>query len=100
VAPAGLRTDVPVKRVHIYISGIVQGVSFRYYTLQEAMRSGATGWVRNLPDGRVEAVIEGDDAVIDRMLAWCGEGPRGGHVDHVEVLPETPTGEFQGFRIR
>jgi len=92
--------DAPVKRVHVYISGIVQGVSFRYYTLQQAIRSGATGWVRNLPDGRVEAVIEGSDAAVDHMLAWCREGPRGGHVDHVEVLPETATGEFQGFRIR
>jgi acylphosphatase len=92
--------DATVKRVHVYISGIVQGVSFRYYTLQEAIRSGATGWVCNLPDGRVEAVIEGDEAAIDRMLAWCREGPRGGHVDRAEVLPEAATGEFQGFRIR
>ena len=47
----------PEKRVHVYISGIVQGVSFRYYTMQEAIRSVETGWVRNLPDGRVEAVF-------------------------------------------
>ncbi len=90
----------PEKRVHVYIGGIVQGVSFRYYTLLEALRAGATGWVRNLPDGRVEAVIEGEEATIDQMLAWCREGPRGGQVDHVDVLPETATGEFQGFRIR
>ena len=89
-----------IQRVHVYISGIVQGVSFRYYTLQEAMRAGVTGWVRNLPDGRVEAVIEGPDAPVERLLAWCREGPRGARVEHVEVLPETPTGEFQGFRIR
>ena len=89
-----------IQRVHVYISGIVQGVSFRYYTLQEAMRAGVTGWARNVPDGRVEAVIEGEEAAVDRMLAWCREGPRAARVDHVEVLPETPTGEFQGFRIR
>jgi len=88
------------KRVHVHVSGIVQGVSFRYYALQEALRAGVTGWVRNLPDGRVEAVIEGDEAAVDRMLAWCREGPRSARVDQLEILPETPTGEFQGFRIR
>jgi acylphosphatase len=89
-----------IQRVHIYISGIVQGVSFRYYTLQEANRAGVTGWVRNLPDGRVEAVIEGDDAAVERLLAWCRQGPRGAHVEHVEVLPETATGDYRAFRIR
>jgi len=88
------------KRVHIYVTGIVQGVSFRYYTLQQAVRCGVSGWVRNLPDGRVEAVAEGDEAGVDRFVEWCQEGPRSARVDHVEVLPETPTGEFQGFRIR
>ena len=91
---------MPTKRAHVYISGIVQGVSFRYYMLQEATRSGAVGWVRNLPDGRVEAVIEGDEAAVDRMLGWCREGPRGARVERVEILPETATGEYQGFRIR
>jgi acylphosphatase len=88
------------KRVHIYVTGIVQGVSFRYYTMQEAQRAGVTGWVCNRPDGRVEAVIEGDEAAVERMLAWCREGPRSARVDQLEILPETPTGEFQGFRIR
>jgi acylphosphatase len=91
---------MPEKRVHILVTGIVQGVSFRYYTLQEAMRCGVVGWVRNLPDGRVEAVIEGDEPAVDRMLAWCRDGPRSARVDQLEILPETPTGEFQGFRIR
>jgi acylphosphatase len=88
------------KRAHIYVTGIVQGVSFRYYTLQEAVRCGVTGWVRNIPDGRVEAVVEGNDAAVEHLVAWCRQGPRGARVEHVEVLPETPTGEFQGFRIR
>jgi acylphosphatase len=92
--------EMAEKRVHILVTGIVQGVSFRYYTLQEAMRCGVTGWVRNLPDGRVEAVFEGDEAAVDRMLAWCAIGPRSARVDHLESLPETSTGEFQGFRIR
>jgi acylphosphatase len=88
------------KRVHVYVTGTVQGVSFRYYTLQEATRAGATGWVRNLPDGRVEAVFEGSEAAVERVVAWCRQGPRGARVEQVEILPETPTGEFQGFRIR
>jgi acylphosphatase len=89
-----------VKRVHLLVTGIVQGVSFRYYTLQQAVRCGVSGWVRNLPDGRVEAVAEGDEAGVDRLIEWCREGPRSARVEQVEVLPETPTGEFQGFRIR
>lgn len=88
------------KRVHIFVTGLVQGVSFRYYTRQEAVRCGVSGWVRNLPDGRVEAVAEGDEAGVDRWTGWCREGPRSARVEQVEVLPETPTGEFQGFRIR
>jgi len=48
----------------------------------------------------VEAVAEGDEAGVDRFVEWCQEGPRSARVDHVEVLPETPTGEFQGFSIR
>jgi acylphosphatase len=88
------------KRVHLYVTGIVQGVSFRYYTLQQAVRCGVSGWVRNLPDGRVEAVAEGEEAGVERLIAWCREGPRSARVEHVEVLSEKPTGEFQGFRIR
>jgi len=88
------------KRVHIYVTGMVQGVSFRYYTQQQAGRCGVGGWVRNLSDGRVEAVAEGEEDGVDRLIEWCHEGPRSARVDHVEVLPETPTGEFQGFRIR
>jgi acylphosphatase len=75
-------------------------VSFRYYTLQQAVRCGVSGWVRNLPDGRVEAVAEGDEAGVDRLIEWCREGPRSARVEHVEVVPETPMSEFQGFRIR
>ena len=82
------------------VNGRVQGVGFRYFVVREAQSLGLAGWVRNLPDGRVEAVIEGADAAVERLLAWCRQGPRGARVEHVEELPETPTGEFQGFRIR
>ncbi len=85
---------------HVYISGMVQGVSFRYYTMQAATHLGVCGWVRNLPDGRVEAVFEGEQEDVDRIVAWCQEGPRSAHVEHVEVLPQTYTGEFNSLRIR
>lgn len=85
---------------HVFVSGMVQGVSFRYYTMQAAAHLGVTGWVRNLPDGRVEAVFEGEQEDLDRMLAWCHEGPRSARVEHVEVLPQAWTGEFESFRIR
>lgn len=85
---------------HVLVSGMVQGVSFRYYTMQAAAHLRITGWVRNLPDGRVEAVFEGEQEDLDRMLAWCREGPRSARVEHVEILPQAWTGEFGSFRIR
>jgi acylphosphatase len=85
---------------HVLVSGMVQGVSFRYYTMQAANHLGITGWVRNLADGRVEAVFEGEAEEIDRMLAWCREGPRSARVEHVEVLPQAFSGEYDSFRIR
>ncbi len=85
---------------HVYVSGMVQGVSFRYYTMQAAAHLSITGWVRNLPDGRVEAFFEGEQEDLDRMLAWCREGPRSARVEHVEILPQAWTGEFESFRIR
>lgn len=85
---------------HVFVSGMVQGVSFRYYTMQAAGHLGVTGWVRNLPDGRVEAVFEGEQDALDRMLAWCHDGPRSARVEHVEILPQSWTGEFESFRIR
>ncbi len=85
---------------HVYVSGMVQGVSFRYYTMQAAAHLSITGWVRNLPDGRVEAVFEGEQEDLDRMLAWCREGPRSARVEQVEILPQAWTGEFESFRIR
>ncbi len=62
-------------RVHVVIEGRVQGVFFRASTRDEARARGLTGWARNLPDGRVEAVFEGDKRVVENMLAWCHKGP-------------------------
>ncbi|NPB09948.1 MAG: acylphosphatase [Thermodesulfobacteria bacterium] len=88
------------KRVHVYISGRVQGVWFRAYTKEQADRLGITGWVRNLPDGRVEAVFEGDEDKIEEMIRWCHVGSPQAKVTHVEVIEEPYRGEFESFEIR
>lgn len=88
------------KRVRVQISGRVQGVFFRASTQDAAQREGVTGWVRNLPDGRVEAVFEGDSDRVDRVVAWCHEGNRLSRVDDVSVREEPFQGEFNQFDIR
>ncbi len=87
------------KRVHVWIEGRVQGVFFRAFTRDTAIAEGVTGWVRNMPDGRVEAVFEGDTDRVDRMVKWCFEGSPYSRVDHVEVREETYHGEFDQFAI-
>lgn len=89
-----------MKRVHVFISGKVQGVWFRSYTEAEAKKLGVKGWVRNLPDGRVEAVFEGEDEAVDKMVAWCYKGSPYSKVEDVEVIEEPYKGEFTDFRIR
>jgi acylphosphatase len=89
-----------MRRVHVTISGRVQGVFFRARTEQTAVSMNLKGWVRNLQNGAVEAVFEGKEENIERMLAWCREGPRLAKVEHVDVIDETYTGEFERFSIR
>ena len=89
-----------MKRIHVYISGLVQGVFFRARTHREATRLGLVGWVRNCPDGRVEAVFEGAEGKIREMLDWCRRGPKYARVDHVEVIEEPWTGAFRDFTVR
>lgn len=84
--------------VRVFVSGRVQGVSYRYYTRLEADKVGAMGWVRNLPDGRVEAWFEGTAAQVEAMVKWCGEGSRMARVDKVVTEPETPEG-YTSFEI-
>ena len=87
-------------RKRVLISGRVQGVNFRAYTRRAARQTDVYGWVRNLPDGRVEAVFEGDEEKVKSMLAWCQKGSPYGKVDDVVVLSEPATGEFTDFEIR
>ena len=75
--------------LHLLISGRVQGVGFRWSMCEAALQHGARGWVRNRRDGRVEAVVDGDDAVVAAMLRWAQRGPRMARVDHVETRPAT-----------
>jgi len=88
------------QRVWLRIKGRVQGVGFRYATVDEAMRLGLTGWVRNTPDGDVELVAEGDSESIRRIITWSHAGPPGALVVDVDqqILPYA--GEFDAFRIR
>ena len=86
-------------RARILVSGQVQGVGFRDSTRQVAERLHLGGWVRNLGDGRVEAVFEGPAAEVARAVAWCHDGPPGAHVAGVEVDRQAPLGETT-FRVR
>ncbi len=92
--------EKPAVRAHVFVSGRVQGVNFRYYTQRKAQELGLTGWVRNLWDGRVEAIFEGDEQAVRRAVDWCHGGPPSAWVEDVEVAYEPPTGEFGGFRVR
>ncbi len=87
-------------RVHVFVSGFVQGIFFRYETRKMAYRRNVTGWVRNLSDGRVEAVFEGEKRDVDEMIAFCRRGPEGAVIKDVEISWEEPTGEFRDFQIR
>lgn len=86
-------------RAHVLITGMVQGVFFRAYTRDEARARGLTGWVRNLPDGRVEAVFEGDRQILDGMLTWCHKGPPYAYVKEVQVNWQPYQGDFKDFRV-
>ena len=88
------------RRAHVWITGRVQGVFFRTYARDAAHRiGGVTGWVRNLPDGSVEAVFEGEAHRVENMIAWCHKGSPIGRVDSVEVVEEAYTGEFDVLTV-
>lgn len=87
-------------RTHMYVSGRVQGVFFRINTRRKALELGLTGWVRNLPGGQVEVVVEGEENQVDELIRWCGKGPPRAVVTNLEVKREPYTGEFEKFRVR
>lgn len=88
------------KRVHLFASGRVQGVWYRQGTAERARELGLAGWVRNLEDGRVEAVIEGEEGPLSQLVEYCREGPPLARVERLAVSEEPPTGEFAGFEAR
>ena len=86
-------------RAHVFISGTVQGVYYRASTRDAAREKGLDGWVRNLDDGRVEAVFEGEEDAVEAMVEWCQTGSDAASVESVEVEYADPDGE-SGFEIR
>ncbi len=86
-------------RRRVRVRGRVQGVAFRASTVEQARAAGARGWVRNCPDGSVEAVFEGPPDAVEALVAFCREGPSWARVDGVEVADERPEG-LAGFQVR
>jgi acylphosphatase len=91
---------IDLARVHIWVSGRVQGVGFRAFVLQSGPFFGLTGWVHNLGYDQVETVAEGSREVLERFVEVVKTGPRASRVDEARVEWETPTGEFDGFQVR
>jgi acylphosphatase len=91
---------MPKSRAKLIVKGIVQGVNFRYYTQREAQKRNLTGWVRNLADGSVGAVFEGEEEDVEAMIQWCHHGPPSAHVTELIVQPEEYRGEFQTFFVK
>ena len=89
-----------MKRLHLVISGRVQGVGFRFNCCRQACALGLTGWVRNLPDDSVEIVAEGPPAALKAFSAWCHRGPTFAEVQHVVETPEPASGAFTVFEIK
>ncbi|OGM22208.1 acylphosphatase [Candidatus Woesebacteria bacterium RIFCSPLOWO2_01_FULL_39_21] len=86
-------------RAHLFIQGRVQAVSYRFWTQRSAQSLEFTGWIKNLDDGRVEAVFEGPKEKVEEMVEKCKKGPRFSNVEHIDVIWEKATGEFEEFEI-
>jgi len=97
--PGARTAAVSRTRAHVLVSGRVQGVYFRATTRDRAREAGVDGWVRNLPDGRVEAVFEGPEDAVESMVAFCQEGSPAASVEDVEVEYGDPEG-IEGFEVR
>lgn len=88
-----------MKRLRIYVSGIVQGVGYRYFTKQKARELGVKGYVMNLPNGKVLVVAEGDNGSLEKFLSALKEGPRAAVVKKIDINEEEWLGEFEDFRV-
>jgi acylphosphatase len=89
-----------MKALHLMIHGRVQGVWFRASTLETAHQLKVKGWVRNTPEGNVEAHIQGEESSVDKMLSWCSKGPPGALVEYIDVSEASPKEEYKAFNIR
>ncbi|MFQ6025573.1 MAG: acylphosphatase [Nitrosopumilaceae archaeon] len=87
------------QRVRLFIKGRVQGVFFRQAVKVTAKKKKVTGWVRNLPDGRVEVLVEGDDVAVSGVVEWCHAGPANARVEDLEIRNEKYKGEFSKFEV-
>ncbi len=87
-------------QVQVIISGRVQGVWFRANTKQKAEQLGINGWVKNIADGKVAALFEGDEKHVQEMIEWCHHGPPLAKVENIEVKKQSPTNGFEGFSVR
>jgi acylphosphatase len=85
-------------RMHVFVTGTVQGVAYRASTREAARERGVNGWVRNLDDGRVEAVFEGDEETVEAMVEWCETGSSAAQVESVRTEREDPEG-LDGFEV-
>jgi len=87
-------------RAKVIVKGIVQGVNFRYYTQRQAAKNNINGWVKNLPDGSVAAVFEGEEHDVTAMVQWCRTGPSSAQVTELIEQPEEYRGEFSSFAVK
>ncbi len=87
-------------RIHIWVSGVVQGVGFRYFTVKKARELGVTGWVRNTPDGKVEVAAEGEKWQLEELAESLKVGPSSSNVSGIDVQKEQYQNEFNRFEVR
>jgi len=87
-------------RAHILVSGLVQGVFFRFFTVKKAKEFGVFGWVKNLPDGKIEAIFEGEKEKVQNLVEWMKRGPPNARVDGVKIEWQKFEGKFDNFEIK
>lgn len=90
---------MPMQRVHLFVKGKVQGVFFRQALKIMAKKNNVTGWVKNLKDGRVEALLEGEDLKVNKIVEWCHAGPANARVEDIVIKNEQYSGEFLKFDV-